>query len=313
MASSEILRQLVDPWYQSLKDPAGAQEGALKSLLEGYAKTSYGKERSATSIQNLEEYRRSFPVVKYSDLQGEIEEVKRGEYLSLLPEPVRNWAMTRGTTGVAKLFPATETHLSQVLAVGARALVNFVVRTDDERLLDGGVLNLNFPSVVSSFQGPQGEESYGYSSGTYARLNPSLGRTALVPRQEEIDSLGSGIAKKDWERRFDLVYEQARSADVVCTMGVTPVILSFARYLRRRKGTTPREIWKFKALFCTSVAKIQTRYAPALRSRVARNQPLSVLSHSLSALNQARYASSRRRTPIAASSVCALSIIVLAP
>lgn len=266
MAPTDALRQLVDPWYQSLEDPIGAQNAALKSLLDGYARTEYGRTRSASSIHDLADYRQHFPVVRYTDLGQEIEEVKRGNYPSLLPEPVRRWVMTRGSTGEPKLFPATDTHLSEVLAVGARALINFVLRTGDDSVLEGGVLNLNFPSEVASMRGPGGEEKYGYSSGTYAKLNPSFGDTALVPRQEEIDSLGSGITRRDWERRFDLVYDRARGAGVVCTMGVTPVILSFARYLRRRKHATPRLLWKMKALFCTSVAKIQTKYAPMLTS-----------------------------------------------
>lgn len=264
MAPSEILRQFVDPWYRSLSDPASAQEAALKTLVAGYSKTRYGIERNASSIRDLGDYTRLFPVVKYSDLSPAIEEVKRGDYSALLPEPVRRWVMTRGSTGIPKLFPATETHLSEILAVGARALINFVLTTDDDSILDGGVLNLNFPSEVASLKGPAGEEKYGYSSGTYAKLNPSLGKTALVPRQEEIDSLGSGIKKADWERRFDLVYERARDSAVVCAMGVTPVILSFARYLRSRKHVLPRKLWKMKALFCTSVAKIQTKYLPLL-------------------------------------------------
>ncbi len=54
------------------------------------------------------------------------------------------------------------------------------------------------------------EVTYGYSSGTYARLNPMFDRVSLLPRQEEIDKLGSGIGRKDWEKRFDLVYEMAK-------------------------------------------------------------------------------------------------------
>jgi hypothetical protein len=266
LASSEILRQLVEPWYRSLADPANAQEATLRGLLEGYARTAYGSNRSASSIQDIVEYREAFPIVKYADLAPEISKVRSGDYASLLPESVRRWVMTRGSTGTPKLFPATETHLSEVLTVGARALVNFVLRTGDDSVLEGGVLNLNFPSEVASLQTSAGEEKYGYSSGTYAKLNPSFGQAALVPRQEEIDSLGGGITKADWERRFELVYEEAKSENVVCTMGVTPVILSFARYMRRKKRVMPKGIWRMKALFCTSVAKIQTNYAPILRT-----------------------------------------------
>ena len=51
--------------------------------------------------------------------------------------------------------------------------------------------------------------TFGYSSGTYARLNPMFDRVSLVPKQEKIDEIGSGITKKYWEQRFELVYQQA--------------------------------------------------------------------------------------------------------
>jgi hypothetical protein len=111
----------------------------------------------------------------------------------------------------------------------------------------------------------KGKQSYGYSSGTYAKLFPSLGDTGLVPRQEEIDYLGGGITKEDWERRFDLVYEKAKNAPVGSLMGVTSVLLEFARYLRKKYGTSPKQLWRMKALFCTSVAKIHSKYAPQMR------------------------------------------------
>lgn len=107
--------------------------------------------------------------------------------------------------------------------------------------------------------------TYGYSSGTYARLNPMFNRVSLLPRQEEIDALGSGITKPDWERRFELAYQRALEENVTATMGVTPVMLSFARYVKRKHGKKPKELWNFRALFCTSVRKVQFKYAPILR------------------------------------------------
>jgi hypothetical protein len=90
-------------------------------------------------------------------------------------------------------------------------------------------------------------------------------RVSLLPRQEEIDTLGSGIGKADWEKRFDLVYEQALGRNITATMGVTPVILAFAKYIQRKHGKKPVDFWKFQALICTSVRKIQFKYAPVLR------------------------------------------------
>jgi hypothetical protein len=53
--------------------------------------------------------------------------VSSGRESALLPEKVVRWVMTRGTTGRPKLIPVTEAHLSLILSVGARAIVNFAL------------------------------------------------------------------------------------------------------------------------------------------------------------------------------------------
>jgi hypothetical protein len=259
--TSELLESFVKPWYESLEDPASAQRQILQKLLSGYSKTAYGRLFGAESVVDVEGYRRAFPVADYPSLVPIFDRVGAGEESALLPEAVVRWVMTRGTTGRPKLIPATETHLSMILMVGARAVVNFGLKRNGS-VLERPVLNLNFPSELGEVEG---KGPAGYSSGTYAKLNPGLGAAVLVPSQEEIDSLGSGIGREDWESRFELAYQRAKGIDIGSTMGVTPVILAFARFLRKRHGTPPRSLWKLDALFCTSVSKIHTKYEPQLR------------------------------------------------
>jgi len=259
-----LLEQLVDPWYSSLKDPSASQSATLNVLLKGYEKTDYGKEHGAPSVDGIQEFRSSFPISTYETLSPYIARVREGEYDALLPEPVATWVMTRGTTGNSKVLPIGSTHLDQILTFGSRAVVNFALN-GDSGVLEVPVLNLNFPSKVHEMKVAGGLETYGYSSGTYAKVHPELMSARLVPKQEEIDSLGGGIAKADWEARYELAYQRAKDGDVGSLMGVTPVIVGFADYLRRRHGRWPRDIWKPRALFCTSVAKIHTKYEPILR------------------------------------------------
>ncbi|HVP26730.1 MAG TPA: GH3 auxin-responsive promoter family protein, partial [Candidatus Bathyarchaeia archaeon] len=165
----------------------------------------------------------------------------------------------------AKVLPATKTHLEQIFTFGARALVNYGLRKNGFDLLAGNILNLNFPSNVHTIIKDGQTMTYGYSSGTYARLNPMLNNVSLLPRQEDIDALGPEITKRNWEKRFELAYHQALSANVTAAIGVTPVILAFARYVKKKHGKNPKELWNIHALFCTSVRKIQFKYAPILR------------------------------------------------
>lgn len=261
-----LFRPLLSPWYEGLSDPAAAQQIALHQLLKTYEKTDYGKTHRADRTQTITDFRANFPAMNYKALKPYLEEVKKGKYTAILPEPPTGWVMTRGSTGTAKVLPTTQTHLDQILYCGARAFLNFAVRKNDLEVLTGRILNLNFPSMVTSLEMAGQKISYGYSSGTYARLNPALNEASLLPKQEEIDTLGKGITKKDWEARFELVYERALNQNVVATMGVAPVILSFAHYVKRKHGHKLKDLWKVHALFLTSVAKIQYRYAPLLRS-----------------------------------------------
>ncbi len=261
----DLIHGIVSPWYESVQNTKETQEAVLRKLAEGYRKSRYGKSHLSSQVQTIDEFRSSFPIVKYGDLNPFLIEVQRGDYSALLPEPVVCWVMTRGSTGPSKVLPATKTHLEQIFGCGARALANHVLRKRDFTLLAGNVLNLNFPSYVHGMTVNGKEMKYGYSSGTYARLNPVLNRLSLMPRQEDIDALGSGITISDWEKRFELAYQSALHANVTAAMGVTPVILSFARYMKRKHDKMPKELWNVHALFCTSVRKIQYKYGPMLR------------------------------------------------
>jgi hypothetical protein len=260
-----ILEPIIGPWYRSLENPQRAQEQVLHDLLKRYGTTEYGEKHAALHTEGVQDYQRSFPIIDYKKLQPYLGKIQAGNYQAILPEPPVAWVMTRGSTGHSKVLPATQTHLTQIFTCGARALVHFALRMKNFDVFTGNILNLNFPSSVHTMIADGREISYGYSGGTYARLNPMFDRVSLVPRQEDIDALGPGIGRDDWERRFELTYQQSKEKQVTATMGVTPVILAFARYMNRKHGKKPKDLWKLQALFCTSVRKIQFKYGSVLR------------------------------------------------
>jgi hypothetical protein len=262
---SGIFSPITGSWYESLEAPEEFQKQTLLKLVNAYEKTGYGEGHQAREVSEIADFRASFPILKYRDLFPFLDEISRGNYSTFLSEPLSCWVMTRGSTGPAKVLPATKTHLEQIFTCGARALINHVARTNDFGLLDGRILNLNFPSSVHTTTSNGKIATYGYSSGTYARLNPALGKVGLIPRQEDIDALGSGMSRRDWENRFELAYQQSLNQKVTAAIGVTPVMLSYAAYVKKKHGKKPRDLWSFRALFCTSVKKIQFKYAPILR------------------------------------------------
>ena len=260
-----ILKPIIGPWYESLENPQKAQEQVLYELLKKYESTDYGTSHRALQTVGVKEYQANFPIMDYKGFMPYFAQVKEGNYKAILPEAPDCWVMTRGSTGKSKVLPATPTHLKQIFTCGARALVHYALRKENFDVFTGNILNLNFPSSVHTMTSDEKEATYGYSSGTYARLNPMFDRVSLIPKQEDIDLLGSGMSRTDWEKRFELAYQQSLEKNVTATMGVTPVILAFARYMQRKHDKKPADLWKFQALFCTSVRKIQFKYAPVLR------------------------------------------------
>ncbi len=262
----DTFRLLLEDWYGALKNPREAQQAALRRLLPLYAQSDYGRQHQASDVHSIEDFQGCFPVVSFDDLQPFIARVRRGEYGALLPEPPTGWVMTRGSTGPAKVIPITQTHEDEILSCGAKGFLNYALRTNDLDVLRGGVLNLSFPSEVHEMEFEGRKVRYGYSSGTYSKLHPGLGSAGLIPRQEEIDALGGGIGRGDWERRFEYAYQHGKGEEVRSGIGVAPVFLAFARFLKRKHNTTPAKLWRMKTLFLTSVPKIQFKYGPILKA-----------------------------------------------
>ncbi|MEM3384759.1 MAG: GH3 auxin-responsive promoter family protein [Nitrososphaeria archaeon] len=256
---------VLEPWYTSLNDPENAQMNVLKCLLENYSKTEYGVMHNAQPNLTLEEYRQNFKVSTYDSLKPILEKVSFENFNIFLSEPPVGWVMTRGTTGKPKTFPVTKTHLSQILLCGARSVANYALKRRKFEIFNGKALNLNFPSQINVVKKGNSLVSYGYSSGTYAKFNRSFSGLELIPSQEEIDALETGLSKEGWRKRFQLAYERAKDENVSICIGVAPVILEFAKFVKQSYGLLPKDFWKVYAIFCTSVPKIHWNYAPILR------------------------------------------------
>lgn len=249
----------------AIEAPLEAQKNLLRVLLEDYAETKYGEKHGMEQSLSLDEYRKNAPVVTYHDLGPLFEEIRRGDYTVLLKEEPITWVMTRGTTGESKIIPVTETHMDHLIRGGARAVLNTAFKRGGLETLMGGVLNLQFPSNTRVMTVGGEERMFGFSSGTYARLNPMMAGLGLVPRQEDIDALETGLSFDHWEKRYEYIYQKARDENIITIMGVAPVQTGFARYLKRTHDVYPRDIWDMKVLYTTSVAKIHTKYKPRLQ------------------------------------------------
>jgi hypothetical protein len=255
----------LQPWLQSLEDPAGTQQQVVDRLLSGYAQTEYGRECGAATVKTLTDFRAAFPATTYDGYWPRIEQAMEAGRGTLLYEDPAAWAITRGTTkGESKFIPMTPTDIRMRSSAG-RAIMNYVQRTARYEVLQGVNLNLNFPSVVGTIKVGPRELDYGYSSGIYLKhTTSSLIRS--VPAQEDIDALGGGKTVADWERRFELAYERGRDENITFVGGVAPTAVAFGRYLYQAHRVYPKDLWDIRVMTLGSVPGINTKYAPKLRA-----------------------------------------------
>ncbi len=260
------LNLYLNPWRESLKDPYSSQKSVLRYLLSIYQETEYGRDHHAEKVNTIDDYRREFPVKSHEDYKPLIQKVMAGDYRVLLNEEPVGWAITRGTTkGETKFIPMTPTDLGQRVSAG-RAMLNYVTTSGRIDLFDGVNLNLNFPSEVGKIKIGGREVTYGYSSGIYTKYVSTFTPIQSVPGQEEIDALGGGKTIRDWEARFELAYEKCRDLNVTLVGGVAPTALDFGRFLKRKHGKYPRDLWKTQIMTLGSVPGINTRLEPALKA-----------------------------------------------
>ncbi len=260
------LKTFLQPWHESIANPAQAQQQVLKNLLRGYARTDYGIQHQVSAVETIEDYRRAFPVASYADYEPLIRRVMAGETNLLLYEEPLGWAITRGTTQhEPKFIPMTMTDIRLRVHAG-RAMMNYVATTGRFDLFQGVNLNLNFPAVVGKIKVGEKELEYGYSSGIYVKYVSTGTPIRSLPTQEEIDTLGGGKSIRDWNARFELAYQKCQKENVTLVGGVAPTATLFGRYLKNTHGVYPKNLWHIQIMTLGSVPGINTRYEPALRA-----------------------------------------------
>jgi len=265
--AGRMLQALLQPWHDAVNDPAKAQQAVLHRLLSIYAQTDYGAQHGAAHIDTIADYRCAFPITTYdTDYRPLIQRVMAGEVRLLLNEEPVGWAITRGTTkGESKFIPMTPTDLKMRVCAG-RAMMQYVATSGRFDLFQGVNLNLNFPSRVGTVRVGDREVEYGYSSGIYTKHVSASTPIRSVPAQDEIDALGGGKTRRDWDARFELAYQKCKEENVTLVGGVAPTAILFGRYMHRVHGVYPKDLWRTQIMTLGSVPGINTRLQAALHA-----------------------------------------------
>jgi hypothetical protein len=125
--------------------PAVIQAERLHELVLHQRDTAFGREHGYARVRGVRDFQRQVPVRAYDALEPYLQRMTRGEQNVLVPEPVRYFARTSGTTGAAKYIPVTDRFLEE-FRTGRRVWLRQVAQAFPD-LVRGTILTMHSPRI----------------------------------------------------------------------------------------------------------------------------------------------------------------------
>lgn len=166
-------RIAAQPFLRAIKDPAGAQQRLLLSILERNQGTEYGKGYGFGSLKSLAAYQNNVPVIDYEGIRGRIKRMTEGETNILTAETPVLFAQTSGTTGEPKYIPVTRTCREG----GGTTVWIHHARRDHPRMFAGKIITVVSPAVEGH---TPGGIPFGSTSGMVIKELPSIVQSAYA-------------------------------------------------------------------------------------------------------------------------------------
>lgn len=254
------------PWYGAFNDAPVAQHHKMMELLQIYEETELGQRSNAGSVENYNMFKAYFPVNTYDTLSAYFNSVYSGDYNIMMADPPEAWALSREKSkGIHKLYPMTPLDLHDRIAAWPRALFSYIYKTGRLDLLDSGLINLTYPSMVRFIQSGDARLPSGYASGIVSRFGAKQFGLNLIPPQSELDRLPGDLSRKSWNQRFKVIMKHAKGRDIGSIKGEVNAILNFGKFIKRHYRMAPKQIWGITAIVCFNGAGIHSKYKLPLR------------------------------------------------
>ncbi len=260
-------RAFVHRWDRALLDVQRVQEATLAELVHHARDTEFGRAHDFDRIHDHGDFIRRVPLGDYDSLSPYIDRMRSGQSNLLVPEFVRYFANSSGSSnhGKAKFLPITARQIRFQRGAGTDTLMRHLRESGDADFFTGFTLAL-FPPTTMKREGA-----------TLVTSNPALMATKM-PRITRPVYLPDGRVQKiaNYEEKLKVIAERYLDHDVRAVAGTTcwftllfEHVLAAAR-ARGRYAPTVSDIWpNLRVLFGGGVAA--PAYLPAIRRLVGRN------------------------------------------
>ena len=262
-------------WDRALKNVRAEQERALAQIVARARGTEFGIRRGFSEIRCYRDFAGRVPVGDYDSFSPYIERMRQGEKNLLVPEFVRYFGNSSGssTNGRSKFLPITERQIALQRSSGTDGLARALLHLGEDQFTRGFTLGL-FPPTTMRAEGPVLITS---NPALMIATLPALAKPAYLP-DEECRRIG------DYEEKMTRIAKTCIDHDVRAIAGTTCWFsLMFEKLLeeakrRGRRARTIRELWpNLRILLGGGVAA--EPYRPMLREFMGRDDFVLVDSY----------------------------------
>ena len=223
-------------WNRALRDVEGTQMRALLQMVGHSRETAFGRVHGFKEITTYEQFRGRVPIGDYDSFSPFIERMRKGERNLIVPEFVRHFGNSSGSSnhGKQKFLPISKRQIALQRRSGSDALMRYLTWSGDTNFSSGFTLGL-FPPTTMKEEGPVLITS---NPALMASDMPLVSRPIFLPNDEH-----QKIA--DYDKKLTVVAESYLDHDIRAISGTTCWFsLFFERVLdaAKRKGHGSRQI-----------------------------------------------------------------------
>jgi hypothetical protein len=255
-------------WRRALRRAEQEQLAALRAIVGHAQRTEFGLQHDFGAIRSHDDFAARVPVGDYDVMSPYIERMRAGEQGLLVPDFVRYWGNSSGSSnhGKQKFLPITERQIGHQRAAGADALMAYLAWARDDTFSSGFTLGLFPPTTMRQ----EGRTLVTSNPALMVTRMPVFTRPMYLPH-DEIKEMAQYDAKLDAMAQRYLDWDIRAVAGTTCWFQ-----LLFEKVLQaaRRRGRSVRsvsEVWpNLRVLLGGGVSA--EPYLPILRRLVGRDE-----------------------------------------
>lgn len=254
-------------WDEALTRVRFEQERVLEQIVRHAQNTAFGRAHDFAGIRTYRDYAERVSVGDYDTFSPFIDRMRKGEKNLLVPEFIRYFGNSSGTSnnGKQKFLPISERQVRLQRHAGTDGLFRTLVKLDDDDYLTGFTVGL-FPPTTMKAEGPVLITS---NPALMAAKMPLAAKPSYLP-DDEIKAMA------DYDQKLARIAEKYIDHDVRALAGTTCwFTLMFEKLLaeskrRGRSARTVKEIWpNLRYLLGGGVSA--DPYLPVIRDMMGRN------------------------------------------